>query len=510
MDDGIFVLSEKSGRFFAGPDAPEPWRNDSREAMRFSTASGAWRYAKELQKAHGEFLQGGPISLQLYDPVTRKVTRLTDTDVPYYVLRPLWRDVLKTPLPLDIPAPAQEPEEAHERLQSFLKDADWNAARARGDADFGFDPSFWIAADQVFQADPDAFRALWSSAAPANIDAPDLSSPSWRSALEPPQTAAEEDEVTPFVADMPIQDGADATLDSSPDSTRYVARHFVQSRGSFYYKQRPDVLAFSMRGQSFRAHDTSVMTATAIVEMAQGRGWTAIRVRGTKDFRRAVWAAAMERGLHVTGYAPTHGETAILAQSASPEGHPSRPVKGPQDSGAPHAPDPSLTGVIIDMGEAPYEQDTRNSKSFFVTLRDSAGNEHTHWGVGLQRAMERTGATIGQRVRLERFGTVPVEVDRPVLDEKGDISYRETEVKQRRLWEVHLLDRTQEITQRPRDTDIQAPLSRDPQLAKALELIEQRLPQLPPEQREEFRRHFDTAYARVNRAPALSKSARGR
>ena len=96
MDEGIFVLSEKSGRFFAGPDAPEPWQNDSREAMQFSTASGAWRYAKELQKAHGALLQGGPISLQLYDPVTSKVTRLTDTDAPYYLLRPLWRSVLAT------------------------------------------------------------------------------------------------------------------------------------------------------------------------------------------------------------------------------------------------------------------------------------------------------------------------------------------------------------------------------------------------------------------------------
>ena len=89
-----------------------------------------------------------------------------------------------------------------------------------------------------------------------------------------------EDEVSPPATPLGSTDAKPAV-----EPPAYVARHFVESRGAFYYKQRPDVLAFSIRGQSFRARDDSVMTETAIIEMTQHRGWSAVRVRGSRRRR---------------------------------------------------------------------------------------------------------------------------------------------------------------------------------------------------------------------------------
>ncbi len=395
-------------------------------------------------------------------------------------------------------------------MSNYLSDANWDAVRARGGDSFGFDPSFWVQADKLFQADKTAFRVLWSAVAPPDIPPPDLALPRWRSALEGTDSFEEPNEVvpaTPMPSAAPV-----ASFESKPavEPPAYVARHFVESRGAFYYRQRPDVLAFSIRGQSFRARDDSVMTATAIIELARQRGWSSVRVRGSSAFRRAVWTAASEHGIGVFGYSPTRGETAVLAQSASPDGHPSRSSSGSKKSAAGRSSDPSLTGVIIDMGEAPYQHDRANSESFYVTLRDADGQEHTHWGVGLQKAIEQASVARGDRVALERLGKESVEVDRPVLDAQGDVSYRKTQVVERRLWGVRVLDQTRDASPGARDTQIPSGASADPELAKALALIEKRLPHLPESSRQELRQHFDAAYARLGKSPRPEPPARDR
>ncbi len=167
------------------------------------------------------------------------------------------------------------------------------------------------------------------------------------------------------------------------------------------------------------------------------------------------------------------------------------------------------------MGSAPYQHDRANSESFFVTLRSFDGQEHTHWGVGLQKAIEKASVARGDRVSLERLGKESVEVDRPVLDAQGEVSYKKAQVVERRVWAVKVLDKTPAAP---------APdgASADPELAKAFALIEKRLPQMPDSLRQEFRRHFDTAYARLSKSsqpdspardrssPSLSRSGRSR
>jgi len=174
------------------------------------------------------------------------------------------------------------------------------------------------------------------------------------------------------------------------------------------------------------------------------------------------------------------------------------------------------------MGAAPYQHDRANSDSFFVTLRSSDGQEHTHWGVGLQKAIEQASVARGDRVALERLGKESVEVDRPVLDAKGDVSYKKKEVVERRVWGVRVLDSARDVARGAVDTQIPAGASADPEVAKALALIEKRLPDLPEAARQELRQHFDAAYERLGKSPppdapgrdrsskSVSRSGRGR
>ena len=145
-----------------------------------------------------------------------------------------------------------------------------------------------------------------------------------------------------------------------------------------------------------------------------------------------------------------------------------------------------------------------------VTLRSSDGQEHTHWGVGLQKAIEKASVARGDRISLERLGKESVEVDRPVLDAKGDVSYKKTEVVERRVWDVMVVDEARDVSPAAVDTQIPAGASADPEVAKALALIEKRLPQLSEAQRQELRRHFDTAYARLSKSPRADAPARDR
>lgn len=65
-------------------------------------------------------------------------------------------------------------------------------------------------------------------------------------------------------------------------------------------------------------------------------------------------------------------------------------------------------GILVDHGEAPYENKPDNRDSYFVTLETSEGQQNTIWGVDLKRAMKEAGSEIGDRIGLEHKGSQPV------------------------------------------------------------------------------------------------------
>lgn len=99
-------------------------------------------------------------------------------------------------------------------------------------------------------------------------------------------------------------------------------------------------------------------------------------------------------------------------------------------------------GEIVKHGVAPYLNQEGNSSSYYVTLKDKAGQETTHWGVGLKDAL--AGFRRGHEVALELKETKPVQVR--TRDENGKVSVREAV---RNSWEATRLDGPQ-----PKSNDV--------------------------------------------------------
>lgn len=68
-----------------------------------------------------------------------------------------------------------------------------------------------------------------------------------------------------------------------------MRRHFVRAGDGFYYRQNQEQLAFEIRGETFRARDSSLSVATAMVELAESRGYPTRRNNGGPVPLARVW-----------------------------------------------------------------------------------------------------------------------------------------------------------------------------------------------------------------------------
>lgn len=94
----------------------------------------------------------------------------------------------------------------------------------------------------------------------------------------------------------------------------------------------------------------------------------------------------------------------------------------------------SVQGVLLEHGAAPYQHDSKNDPSYFVSLKTQDG-EKTLWGVGLKDAMAAHKLKPGERISLIDLGTQPVTVARRQPDgSKVDVN------SARREWKVSALD----------------------------------------------------------------------
>jgi hypothetical protein len=274
----------------------------------------------------------------------------------------------------------------------------------------------------------------------------------------------------------------------------------VRTGDRFYHRQTPDRLAFTARGETFRAEDASVSVATALVELAQAQGWSALRVKGSREFKRLVWEAASKRGLAVDGYVPSPAELARLETGSESTTAPRPEASSETRLGGRERERPadSLAGELVEHGPAPFQRQPSNSPSYFVSLRDAAGTVATHWGVDLERAMEESGAGVGDQVRLARLGRQRVQVREPIRDETGAVIDHRVKETERNAWSV-TIDRQGNPDRRGSSRQDRGQADgADPLAARVVEIFTaERLARLGPEDRARFRELYDQAKARL-------------
>jgi hypothetical protein len=227
-------------------------------------------------------------------------------------------------------------------------------------------------------------------------------------------------------------------------------------KGNVYHFDDQTV-AFVDKGISLTVKTHNRAIIQDLVEIAQAREWQGVTVSGTQAFRREAWKAAVVAGLAVSGYTPSEIERVAVdrergrratanASERVEEKTPS--ARAASESATPRAASGGSAnveraaarvryGILIAHGEAPYRHDPHQSASYFVTLKDGGGHEHTAWGVGLKDALleSKTSAALNDLVGIRRMGSTPVTVVQRSVGEGGEVIARPIDAK-RHQWEI--------------------------------------------------------------------------
>lgn len=257
-----------------------------------------------------------------------------------------------------------------------------------------------------------------------------------------------------------------------------VKKRFLQVGDKFYHPRDTSSVAFEDKGSKLVTRSSSESMVESLIAIAEARGWTEINASGDEAFRKRVWMAGAERGMRVSGYKPTELEKAELAKrlegiapnaiqqggdarasrqqtsGAATNNDSARPAAAaaegkdvtvgtaqPGDASTPASATSEkksgdISGKIQAHGSAPYKHDAKNEESYFVAVTNEEGAEVTAWGVDLPRALEESGAMVGDDVTLTRTGRKAVTVQEPIKDEAGNVvGHQEKEVV-RNTWHV--------------------------------------------------------------------------
>ncbi|WP_107329158.1 LPD7 domain-containing protein [Metapseudomonas otitidis] len=229
-----------------------------------------------------------------------------------------------------------------------------------------------------------------------------------------------------------------------------VAKQFIAVGNKYFSPIKTDQLVFEDKGNRLETRFDNGQIASSFVEIAEARGWSEIKVSGTEEFRREVWIAASLRGIDARGFKPTDADRAELQKreaglttNAVSNGKEQQQGKDAASKGNSSeqgkAAEPQvdrLSGELLAHGKAPYMHDKSNKASYYVTLRNADGQENTAWGVDLARALEDSGAQIGQQVQLTNEGQRKVDVEVEIKDKEGNVVRKEWQQKNRNQWNV--------------------------------------------------------------------------
>lgn len=229
-------------------------------------------------------------------------------------------------------------------------------------------------------------------------------------------------------------------------------RYFTEAlRGgavAFYEGPGAKTVAFHDHGTRLATAQTHPAVVRDLAAIAEHRGWRAIQVKGEDDFRREVWLEARARGLEVKGYKPRERDqqeldrrldTARMADKPPPSRTPPLAERSSKAREAP-APQPDrpdydagVAGVLLAAGEAPYRRRAGEPSTPFIRLDRGGGRALDVWGVGLPDALARSGAQVGDAVRVRRDGVDVVQRTVEVRDPKtGAVTTQQRDVNRNR------------------------------------------------------------------------------
>ena len=282
-----------------------------------------------------------------------------------------------------------------------------------------------------------------------------------------------------------------------------LARRFVKAHDSdaYHFRDDPSVVAFEFINRTLlkdklqTTHDDPHVVQ-AMVDRGRAEGWKEIHVKGSEEFKRAAWLAASLADMEVTGYKPRGADQTMLeelrkdradaaARAARAPEQPQRRDTAPASDGrvvderklstmqetALIALEQTLrergdsdkqiamavsvardqfdqkrvyAGKIVEHGEARYEFNDKNEKSYYVKLESPAGKTETVWGVHLREAIKDSAAKPGDDVFVAYQGREQVKRKVDDRDASGKVVGSHEVVTHRNKWAVEQFDRVSE------------------------------------------------------------------
>ncbi len=128
---------------------------------------------------------------------------------------------------------------------------------------------------------------------------------------------------------------------AKPDAVAQRHGLYTAEKGStrrYYadYQQKREVMRAEPKRITTKLDDKQ--TVSAMLDLAQSRGWDTVRLKGTTDFQREAWVQAQVRGMKAEGYKPTATDqqeaarrTASVAPVQAPPVH-APPIKAAEST----------------------------------------------------------------------------------------------------------------------------------------------------------------------------------
>jgi hypothetical protein len=207
--------------------------------------------------------------------------------------------------------------------------------------------------------------------------------------------------------------------------------------------------AIEDRGERLIALTGNSQVAADLVAIAQARGWSRISSHGSEPFRLEIRRAAGRLGIEVVNDAqaragvnrrpeaqetPTveipHGAPAGSATPYRADTARNTRASRPKTPTA-RRPGDTITGRLVESGEAPYRFNPANTRSFYVRVQTASGVRDI-WGTELRRALSESPDVPkpGDSIAVRFLGTAPGSKDGAATNG------RSTPARARNLWRI--------------------------------------------------------------------------
>jgi hypothetical protein len=98
-----------------------------------------------------------------------------------------------------------------------------------------------------------------------------------------------------------------------PLEDRFSVVHHI-ARREYQFRDQPGQTAFVERWLSMQSAHEAPVVIKGMLDRADERGWTHVRVNGSVEFQRQAWIAATARGIKAVGYEPTDGDRVAASE----------------------------------------------------------------------------------------------------------------------------------------------------------------------------------------------------